>query len=296
MHFGRVSSAENFDSSLPPDTLRTQRFLALQTSQITKIYVGCPIWASKTWVGGLYPPKTKAVDFLREYAKTFNTVEVNSTFYHLLPGERLDQWRQQVPSDFRFCPKVYRGITEQLGAPHLSKLIKEYCDAVTGFGETLGLVFAQLPESLSPRYGALITRLAQNWPSEIPLALEFRHPGWFRDHSLLDDAINFLYRHKIATVITDTPGRRDALHLSLTQPKVMIRFQGNESPELDHQRLATWSERLRLWASRSLSEAYFFTHQPSELQIPENAHFLKKLLEEQSSYAGTLKKDPFLMN
>ncbi len=279
MHFGRIESSQSFDMSLPPDTVRTQRFLNLPHGGTTRFYVGCPIWACRAWVGSLYPPKTKASDFLREYAKKFNAVEVNSTFYHLPDVARIAQWREQVAEDFRFCPKVYRGITEQLGSSRLPQLVSQFCEGIKGFGDRLGLVFAQLPESIGPRQEVLVANFLRNWPTDIALALEFRHPGWFSNHGLGDDVIDFLYRQNIATVITDTPGRRDVLHLSLTQPRVMIRFQGNESIASDHDRLSKWADRLSIWKKHALEDIYFFTHQPSEAFIPENAQFLRDNLQ-----------------
>ena len=45
------------------------------------IYLGCPIWSFKGWVGNFYPKGTKPADFLREYARRLTTVEGNTTFY-----------------------------------------------------------------------------------------------------------------------------------------------------------------------------------------------------------------------
>lgn len=278
MHFGRVGPSDTFDPSLPEDTERTARLLKLPRSGKIEFYVGCPIWACQSWVGSLYPPKTNSQKFLSEYAKHFNSVEVNSTFYHLLEKERLAQWAGQVPDGFHFCPKVYRGITEQLDSSHMPQLVGRFCKALGGFGKKLGLVFAQLSENIGPQQGSLVAKFVECWPSDIPLAIEFRHPGWFRGHSLPDEVINFLYRHHVATVITDTPGRRDVLHLSLTQARVLIRFQGNENPPLDQTRLEQWAKRLLAWSDHHLERVYFFCHQPTEKLIPESTNFLQHAL------------------
>lgn len=274
MHFGRLPSVDSISFALPPNTTRTERFLALEKTGQTKIYVGCPIWAAKSWVGHFYPSGTSTTTYLREYAKRYKTVEVNSTFYHLLEGERLAQWRDEVPEDFRFCPKVYRGITEDLGSNDMPQLLQRYCNSIRSLGDRLGLVFAQFSEAFSPKLGAALAKFIEFWPKDLPLAVELRHPDWFHNHSLSDSIINFFYRHQVATVITDTPGRPDVLHMSLTQPKVMIRFQGNELHSSDHQRLALWAERLSSWTCGSLQDIYFFTHQPEELNIPKTAHIL----------------------
>ena len=43
-----------------------------------KIYIGCTGWSMKEWVGKVYPPKTPAKDYLKHYAKQFNTIECNA--------------------------------------------------------------------------------------------------------------------------------------------------------------------------------------------------------------------------
>ena len=33
------------------------------------LYLGCPVWSFKGWVGNFYPKGTQSKDFLREYAR-----------------------------------------------------------------------------------------------------------------------------------------------------------------------------------------------------------------------------------
>lgn len=274
MHFGRLPNVGHINFAIPCDTDRTKRFLGLEKKAPTNFYIGCSVWASRHWVGHFYPPGTTANAYLREYAQRYKSVEVNSTFYHLLEGERLVQWRNEVPADFRFCPKVFRGITEDLGANDMPQLLERYCTSVRALGHNLGLVFAQFSESFSPKLSASLAKFIELWPKDLPLAVELRHPAWFQNNSLRDDLINFFYRNNVSTVITDTPGRRDVLHTSLTHPKVLIRFQGNELHPSDRRRLIDWAERIKVWGMGSLQEIYFFAHQPEELNIPETAHIL----------------------
>jgi uncharacterized protein YecE (DUF72 family) len=192
-----------------------------------------------------------------------------------------------VPPGFRFCPKVYRGITEQLGAPDMLTHLHHVCENLRAFGPTLGLAFAQFPETFSPYYGSLLVQFLKHWPQDLPLAIEFRHPGWFTPSGLIDDAINLLYRNRVSTVITDTPGRRDVLHLSLTQPKVIVRFQGNELHPTDDERMDLWAERLVAWSKHSLEEIYVFAHQPAEGNIPETARRFRAALARRAP-AGVL--------
>jgi uncharacterized protein YecE (DUF72 family) len=147
MHFGRIQNLETLSPRLPPNPLRTQKFLALKREFQTQTYFGCPIWASKSWANIFYPPKMKSQEYLKFYSEQFNTVEVNSTFYHLLDPQRISAWKECVNSHFRFCPKVYRGITENLANPEMPLFVKKFCDSISQFKENLGVVFAQFSES-----------------------------------------------------------------------------------------------------------------------------------------------------
>lgn len=268
MHFGRLENFKGLDPTLPADSARTEKFLALPRLATTKHFVGCPIWASKNWLGDLYPKGTTANQFLKVYAQTFSTVELNSSFYAVPPPGRVAQWRDDTPPDFRFCPKVFRGITEDLSSTGMPDLVRYFCNTIENFDTRLGLTFAQFSEAFGPNQLPLLERFLSVWPAALPLAVELRHKGWFHEHALSDEVVNLFYRRKVTAVITDTAGKRDVLHLSLTQPKAFIRFQGNEDPRLDEARLREWGLRLKKWAAHSLEEIYFFTHQPGDALIP----------------------------
>ena len=50
-------------------------------------------------------------DWLRVYARSFRAVEVNATFYRLLPRTTFTRWRDETPALFRFCIKGSRFLT-----------------------------------------------------------------------------------------------------------------------------------------------------------------------------------------
>lgn len=117
-------------------------------------------------------------------------------------------------------------------------------------------------------------------PEGAGLAVEFRHPVWFKDHCLRREAWDLLEAHGASTVITDVAGRRDVLHTSLSTPRVMIRFVGNELHPSDYTRVDEWVARLREWIEAGLEEVYFFLHHPGYENIPEiSSYFAKKMNE-----------------
>ena len=84
MDFGKVPETEldKINFSLPADSELTLKVLKeSQKPEFPEIYVGCAKWGRKEWVGLIYPQKTKEVNFLDEYVKHFNSIELNTVFY-----------------------------------------------------------------------------------------------------------------------------------------------------------------------------------------------------------------------
>lgn len=280
MHFGRLAKDQGIDLSLPPLMPRTEGYLRLGHQGRRLVYAGAPIWAEKEWVGSLYADGTRPRDFLREYAKNYATVEYNGSFYHLPAAQQVRQWTSMVGPEFRFCPKVPKDISHQLAGGFDSQLLKEYLDRCAAFGEHYGMSFLQLPDSFGPSAAPALQKLLAAWSREWPLAIEFRHPAWFKDHMLLDPVIDQLYRSRVSAVITDTPGRRDVVHSSLTFPQLIVRFLGCFPSARDEERLAAWADRLKMWTDAGLDSVYFFIHQERHGAIPASLSYLQRRLME----------------
>ena len=114
-------------------------------------------------------------------------------------------------------------------------------------------------------------------PKSCNLAVEFRHKDWFQGGKLLDYVINDLYYLNCYTVITDTIGKRDTLHTSLSGAKVCIRFLGCPSKKIDKERLDEWHSTLKDWSR--LDEIYFFIHHGDHSLIPPMAQYFQKIMD-----------------
>jgi len=79
---------------------------------LNKLYIGCGGWAYANF-GGV--PGTQ----LQNYAKLFNFVEVNSTFYKIPEDSLCEKWRNSVPPNFSFAVKCNRELSHiQLFKPN----------------------------------------------------------------------------------------------------------------------------------------------------------------------------------
>jgi hypothetical protein len=77
------------------------------------IRLGAQGWNYDAWVGPFYPTGTRSADYLTTYARAFDTVEVDSTFYATPPAKTVKGWGERVPDGFRFALKLPQEITHE---------------------------------------------------------------------------------------------------------------------------------------------------------------------------------------
>ncbi len=278
MKFGKLPSIDHISFSFPPDPEENHLVLSgLHTDNgAPALYIGCTGWSMKEWVGRVYPSKTAAKDYLYHYSRQFNTIELNSTHYTIPRKEVVEQWCRQSPDDFRFCPKVLQTISHSSKLGSGTPQLTNWLEAVSAFEVRLGCCFIQLPPYFGIQYLKGLEQWLQTLPKGFPMAVEMRHESIFNESSHLDEWIDLLRHYDISPVITDVAGRRDVLHLRLSNEKVVIRFVGNGLHHTDYQRIDEWVVRIKTWFDAGLKEVYFFAHEPDNLLAPDLADYFFK--------------------
>ncbi|MES2732592.1 MAG: DUF72 domain-containing protein [Bacteroidota bacterium] len=280
MDFGKVDSSKlaTIDFTLPPDHPITQRVLSGKKVVKPQVYVGCPIWTNKEWLGKIYRPGTKEKDFLPNYTKQFNTIELNTTHYRIPDVDTTERWKLASQPGFTFCPKIPQIISHDKQLQGVEAITVEFCEAVAGLGEYLGITFLQMPPNFGPRHFPVLEKFIQFYPRAIPLAVEFRNQDWFNDEKVWLKTVKMLQHHGISTVITDVAGRRDVLHQSLTTTTAVIRYVGNMAEKTDYSRVDAWVTRIKSWLDRGVEQVYFFVHEHENIISPDVArHFIRAL-------------------
>ena len=84
----------------------------------------------------------------------------------------------------------------------------------------------------------------------------------------------------MGAVISDTAGRRDALHMRVTAPFVLVRFGGYEGHASDEMRLAQWAQRIAEWKEQGLTEFHLLVHQPDSIYTPDTCRQFAQLVQE----------------
>lgn len=184
-----------------------------------KIYIGTSGWDYDDWVGPLYSSER---GLFTQYSRTFNTTEINSTFYSL-PSERfLKNLASYAPQGFKFSLKMYKGIThKKLLNPKTSrKELELFLKAVRPMKELgkLGAILVQMPPKTRdeiPWFEEFLKLL----PADYKFAVEFRDQSW-----LSDDIIETLRKNGIAYTVVDEPLLPPVTHV--TADFAYIRWHG----------------------------------------------------------------------
>lgn len=275
MKFGSLDNPGNHDLSLPDDHPETKKILQEKGgSGKPEVYVGCAKWNKKD-LKNFYP---KGVDDeLTYYGSQFNCVELNATFYNIFDPDQIKQWHDRVPEGFKFFPKVNRYISHLKWLNSIEERTDDFIDSIVHFKDKLGTTFLQLRGNFKPKFFDRVQAFIEHWPEGIPLAVEFRHPDWFDDEKVADELYALFEENDIANNITDTAGRRDLLHMRLTNNEAFIRWVG-ANHESDVDRIEEWVPRLKKWNEQGLTNIHFFVHQNKEKKSPQlAAHFIKQV-------------------
>ncbi len=248
-------------------------------------FIGCPMWGYKEWVGNFFPTHTPASDFLRIYSKQLTTVEGNTVFYSLPSSETIARWRQETPSTFRLCPKVLRSISHEGSLEYKRDETLFFVERMRGLDTRLGPIFLQLPPAFGPSQLSQIEMFLNYWPTDVQLAVEVRHPDFYKDHQT--EPLNaLLTQHNVARVMMDTRPIRTGsteeqqvlqarerkpdlpLQVTTTTNFTLLRYIGHPRMEVNEPLLDTWAQQIAAWLKQGIT-VYAFCHCPFEKHSPE---------------------------
>jgi uncharacterized protein YecE (DUF72 family) len=237
--------------------------------------VGCSGWNYDSWRHGVfYPERCPARRWLEFYARRFDTVEVNASFYRLPTVKAVQGWVDQTPADFVFAVKMSRYVTHVKRLRDLPPSLELFYGRIAPLVESgkLGPMLWQLPPTFKRDDERLAAALALLPEGEH--AFEFRHPSWFAP-----EVMDLLRSHRAALVIADRPEIHAFQSHELTTEWAFVRFhwgsrgrRGNYSET----ELREWAERIRSWP---VTRSYIYFNNDWEGFAPRNADQLRRLLE-----------------
>ena len=201
------------------------------------IRIGCSGWSYAHWRGVFYPPSGSTARWLEIYAQSFDTVEINATFYRLPDVKTVEGWAARTPDDFLFAVKASRYLTHVKRLRGIVEGIKRMDASVDPLRQAskLGPMLWQLPPHFQRNDNVLASALDALTPGRH--AFEFRDPSWF-----VEEVYDILSAHGAALVVADR-APADPSPLVETAPWCFLRFHYGRGRD------GTYTAReLRAWA------------------------------------------------
>lgn len=236
------------------------------------IRIGTSGWYYEHWRELFYPVDLLKSKWFEYYARYFNTVEINNTFYHLPKENSIQRWYKNAPKEFLYAVKANRYITHIQKLKDTSESLKHFFDRINILKGKLGPVLYQLPPNLHidlKRLEAFIKLL----PKRKTSVFEFRHISWY-----CDDTFKLLKKFKAGFCIHDMPGKESPR--VVTSDIIYIRFHGTAdrySGSYPKSQLQDWVKWLKEKAENSRSICIYFNNDYHAHAI-KNAKQLKEMI------------------
>jgi len=172
-----------------------------QAHEGPEVLVGTSGYSFADWKGTYYPPKIAARDMLIFYARDFSTVEINASYYRLLPPRTYQSMLGHVPADFTFVVKAHQDVTH---SKELEKsAVQQFEDSIEPLKEArrLDAILLQFPWSFrnTPENQHRLKVLSEYLPEQ-SLVAELRNDSWD-----VPDTEKLLHNCKITYCCVDEP-------------------------------------------------------------------------------------------
>jgi uncharacterized protein YecE (DUF72 family) len=284
-----------------------------RTDSRTRLQVGCQGWNYDDWVTPpasarpvFYPTGTRAEHMLDIYARAFDTVEVDSTFYAAPSDSTYDAWAKRTPDGFTFALKLPRRITheEALRGEVAARALEEFCRGARRLGPKLAAVLVQLPPQFEATRDNLraLSEFLPLLPADIRFAVEFRDPFWFEEELLVPVSLQpnvslalvegpWATRERVWRAAASLLDTTDFVYIRWMGERDLTRFDGVQRPrDANLERWAAAVERLR----ERVPSVFAYFSNFYEGHAPASADKLKRLLGETVVGPEDLENQPSL--
>jgi uncharacterized protein YecE (DUF72 family) len=240
------------------------------------------------------------------YARAFDTVEVDSTFYAAPADSTYDAWARRTPDDFTFALKLPREITHEhaLRGPAAERALAAFCRGARRLGPKLAAVLVQLPPQFEATRENLraLSEFLPLLPDDVRFAVEFRDAFWFEEELLVPLSL----RPNVSLALVEGPWAtrervwRAAAPLLDTSEFAYVRWMGARDLTRFDEVVRPRDANLDRWAAAAerLRErgqtVYAYFSNFYEGHAPASANKLKRLLGETVVSPEDLEDQPSL--
>lgn len=168
-----------------------------------RVRLGTQGWNYDAWAGAFYPTGTRAADFLATYARAFDAVEVDATFYAVPSEQTVRGWAARTPADFRFALKLPQTLTHERHLRGGDDVLESFLDRARLLGPKLGPILVQLGPAFGPAELPALARFLPKLPADVRFAVEFRDRAWLADGARAASVLALLADHGVTPALSD---------------------------------------------------------------------------------------------
>jgi len=179
---------------------------------MAKLFFGTSGWSYKEWIGPFYEDEKKMFSY---YARFFNTVEINSTFYCYPSRSTIYGLNRTSPPGFIFSAKLPRLITHEkkLNAKeNIKKELMRFLELLEPLSASgkLGCILVQLPPRFTyDRDVGKLEKFLEMIPGDYEFAIEFRNSSWMKKETW-----RMLKEYNVAYCVVDEPSLPPEVHIT----------------------------------------------------------------------------------
>jgi uncharacterized protein YecE (DUF72 family) len=244
----------------------------------TSVFVGCSGWFYWKWRGLFYPAELPTGKWFKHYAKRFDTVEINASFYSWPTVANVKAWkRQTAEKTFVYTVKVCEHITHIKRFKGTKTLVKDFGMIADILGDSMGCFLFQLPSSYRYTKARLTAILRQLDPVRRNV-VEFRHKSWW------NETVYAAFRES-GTIFCSCSGPRLPDKLVRTADDIYLRLHGPERwyrHDYSKAELVHWAERIKASGAK---RAWVYFNNDNDAHAPKNAAAMRRIL---SGFASTV--------
>lgn len=240
---------------------------------MARAYVGTSGWVYKGWREHLYAD-TPVKHWLRVASRTFDTLEINGSFYTQIQPATYARWRSETPPGFPFALKGHRFVTHYKRLRDCEDSIVLLRDQARGLGDRLLAVVWQLPSTFALDLARLdgFLRALHRWRT-VTHALELRHRSWF-----IPEVSARLRAAGVAVCLSDAPDF--PIWREVTTDLVYVRLHGHTrkyASSYSPASLRRWAHDIERWTAEGRDVLVYFDND-AEGHAVRNALALRGLL------------------
>jgi uncharacterized protein YecE (DUF72 family) len=184
------------------------------------VHVGTMGWSYDFWKGNFYPEDLVASEFLAYYAKNFDTVEADSTFYRIPRERTVLDWKKQTSDGFVFSLKFPQRITHVKILRDCEEETRVFLERVELLEEKLGPLLLQLPPFFGVERMDLLRVFLDGLPKEHRYVVEVRNPKL-----LNENLYSVLKENKVALAWVESPSMPEINET--TGEFIYVRWEGD---------------------------------------------------------------------